>query len=103
MIPFVYLHANIFPYLRFIENKRPDGDSVYLLWERWRNSPNLYFDFAFDYANGSMLREVTDILPLFQMFFAETPTFNNHLGMFSRLASIVLVNKNWASEAHHYL
>ena len=56
VIPFVYLYTNVIPHLGFIENKRPDGDSVYLYRERGRNSPNLDFNFAFDDANGSIPR-----------------------------------------------
>ena len=55
VIPFVYLYANIFPHLGFIENERPEGDGVYLFGERRRNPPNLNFDFAFDDANGPIL------------------------------------------------
>ena len=62
VIPFVDLHTNVIPHLGFIENKWPDGNSVYLYRERRRNSPNLDFNFSFDDANGSIHRIQSDLV-----------------------------------------
>ena len=62
VIPFMYLHANVIPYLWLIENERPDVDSMYVLRERGRNLPNLDFDFSLDNANGLIPRIQSDVV-----------------------------------------
>ncbi len=56
VISLMELHARVVPYLWLIENERPQSYGVHVLREWPWKLPDLYLDFPFDKANGSILR-----------------------------------------------